>query len=69
MQLRVNSLLATDVPHDAWADLIETVRGILHKAWGLPVVCECIADTQTLCTGRCCGPVCKAMGVVMVRGV
>ena len=43
---------------------------MLQTAWGLPVyiVCECINDEQGCCMGNGCGPICKAMGMVMVRG-
>ena len=50
------------------AELVEQIRYVLQTSWGLPVVCECISDKQDSCTGCCCGPICKAMGMVMVRG-
>ena len=31
------------------------------------MTCDCIINNQTACTRECCGKVCKAMGVVMVR--
>ena len=34
---------------------------------GFPVVCECNSEKQHICTGRCCGPICKAMGMDMVK--
>ena len=57
-----------DAPPSRYAEVVETVRGILQAAWGLPVVCECITDSQLECTAECCGAICTAMGVVMVRG-
>ena len=51
-------------PRKEFANVVELVRGILEEAQGLLVVCD---DTQFTCTGACCGPVCKAMGVVLVR--
>ena len=67
-QFRGNILVATDAPREAWFDVVEEIRYVLQTAWGLPVVCECISDEQKCCTGGCCGPICKAMGMVLVRG-
>ena len=67
VQFRDNILVATDAPPSRYAEVVETVRSILQAAWGLPVVCECIMDSQLECTGECCGAICKAMGVVMVH--
>ena len=67
-QFRDNILVATDAPSEACADVVEEIRYVLQTAWGLPVVCECISDEQECCTGNCRGPICKAMGMVMVRG-
>ena len=47
--------------------VVELVRGVLQKAWGLPVVCECIGPGVPACLGQCCGRVCKAMGMVFVK--
>ena len=43
------------------------MRGVLQKAWGLQVVCECIGPDITECQGHGCGQVCKAMGMVFVK--
>ena len=67
-RFRDNILVATDAPQEACAELVEQIRYVLQTAWGLPVVCECISDTQDCYTGHCCGPICKAMGMVMMRG-
>ena len=67
-QFRDNILVATDAPQEACVELVEQRMYVLQTSWGLPVVCECISDKQDSCTGRCCGPICKAMGMVMVRG-
>ena len=34
---------------------------------GLPVVCECISDSPLTFTGACCGPTCKADGIILVQ--
>ena len=46
---------------------VELVKGVLHRAWGLPVVCHCIFDDCPAGLGACCGNVCKAMGLVFVK--
>ena len=71
VQFRDNTLMANEPPPpppQAWASLVENVRGILQKAWGLVVVCDCITEVQIPCTEVCRDLVCKAVGVVMVRG-
>ena len=68
-QCRDNRLVATDAPQGAWADLVEQIRYVLQTAWGLPVVCECVTDTQDYCMGQCRGPICKPMGMVMMCGL
>ena len=66
-QLRDNVLMATDAPCANWGMAVELVRGVLQRAWGLPVVCPCIFDDYRASLGACCGNVCKAMGVVFVK--
>ena len=67
-QFRDNILVVTNAPCEAWPSVVEEIRYVLKTAWGLTVVCECISDDQQCCTGHCCGPICKAMGMVLVRG-
>ena len=64
-QFRDNILVATDCPTTRQVALIETIRTILKTTWGLEVECDCISPHQTRRTGQCCGPVRKAVGVVM----
>ena len=42
------------------------VRDILHRAWCLRVVCECMND-RPQCVGDCCTAITKVMGYVLVR--
>ena len=64
-QFRDNILIATDCPEAKQAALIENIRTIVKIAWGLEVECDCITPQQNKCTRCCCGPVRKAVGVVM----
>ena len=64
-QFRDNILVATQCATTRQASLIETIRTILKTAWGLEVECYCISPQQASCTGQCCGPIRKAVGVVM----
>ena len=66
-QFRDNILLASDAPQDEWGEVVELVRGVLQKAWGLLVVCECIGLDVSQWQGECRGQVCKAMGMVSVK--
>ena len=66
-QFRDNLLLASHAPEAEWGEVVELVRGVLQKAWGLPVVCECIGPDVPQCLGQCCGWACKAMGMVFVK--
>ena len=40
---RDNILVATDAPPEKCASLVNLLRSISHKAWGLHVECDCIA--------------------------
>jgi len=62
-----NILVASHTPRGEPGGIVELVREVLQAVWGLPVMCDCITETQTACTGKCCGSVCKGMGVVLVR--
>ena len=64
-QFRDNILVATGCPRARQAALIETIRTILKTAWCLEVECDCISPQQATCTAQCCGPVRKAVDVVM----
>ena len=57
-------LVALDAPQGVRGEMVELVRGVLQAARGLLVTCDCITEGQT---GGCCGSVCKAMGVVLIR--
>ena len=65
-QFRDNIVLGTDAPPEQRAALINKVRRILQKAWGLRVVCECMNNSPQ-CVGACCTPTAKVMGYVLVR--
>ena len=64
-QFRDNILLATDCPVANHAALVEHIRHVLKTAWNVEVECDCIGPRQKQCTGNCCAPVRKAVGVVM----
>ena len=45
---------------------MERVHCTLKRCWNVEVECSCITQAVTKCTGKCCNPVTKAVGVVMV---
>ena len=65
-QFRDNIVLGTDTPHAERTGLVNQVRGILQRAWGLRVVCESMNDKPQR-VGDCCTAITKVMGYVLVR--
>ena len=63
---RDNILVSTDAEQRDRAALIERLRAVPKACWTLEVECACISKEVHKCTGLCCGPVTKAVGVVLV---
>ena len=65
-QFRDNIMVATDASPAKRSTVVQMVREVLSDCWRLEVDCECISKKISRCTGHCCQPVTKAVGVVMV---
>ena len=64
---RDNILIATNASKKDWGRVVELVRGVAQRAWGLPVACPRITAETPQSQGACYGQICKVLGVVFIK--